>query len=278
MRSRVRLFTVIAALAALALAACQTPRQIREAQSAFNEAARAENADRVAATDSSSMLLSSESAVGGYRVSLGLVQRELGEHEADLREDGLLGTALMLEALSLWRIADLDGDPSTSRALDAAVADLQQRAAAHEPGIVLGPRDAALLVALPGLRDHDLGMRQAEYARAKDYFESALAVYEKALAEPSLPANHSLRSYLQLSELATLRAWKDTAFASESLPTAERAAVEKSLLERSRCVAERLEPAARHDETLAKLVQWYAKAIGFSWPSGEPRCASGSPP
>jgi tetratricopeptide (TPR) repeat protein len=278
MSSRIRLATFVAALAALALVACQTPRQIREAQSAFNEAARAENADRVASTDSGSMLLASESAASSYRVALGLVQRELDEHEAELREDGLLGTALMLKALALWRIADLDGDPSSSRELDAAVSELQERAAANEPGVVLGPRDAALLVALPGLRDHDLGLRQAEYARAKGYFESALAVYEKALADPSLPANHSLRTYLQLSELATLRAWKDAAFTNEELPTQERDAVEKSLLERSKCVAEQLEPAARHDETLARLVQWYARGIGFSWPSEEARCSNRSTP
>jgi tetratricopeptide (TPR) repeat protein len=277
MRPSLRLAQLITALAVLVLVACQTPRQIREAQSAFNDAARAENADRATATDSSSLLLSGESAASGYRVALGLVQRELDEHEADLREDGLLGTALMLEALCLWRIADLDADPSAARDLDAVISDLQRRFAAHEPGVVLGPRDAALLVALPGLRDHDVGLRQAEYLEAKGYFESALAVYEKALGDASLPPNHSLRTYLQLSELATLRAWKDAAFA-QSLAPDDRLALEKSLLERGECVAKGLESAAKHDATLTRIVQSYAEAIGFSWPSEEQRCANGPTP
>lgn len=274
MRARPRrMLRQLAALGLLALAGtgCQTPRHIRDAQSAFNDAARAENADRMAAPDSSALLTSNVAAANGYRIALGLVEQELAEHETELRKDDLLGAALMLRALSLWRIADLESRDEDRAKLDAAVADLQARVSASPPDVVLGPRDTALLTALPGLRDHDLGLRQHDYASAQPYFQSAFRVYQRALESPNLPPNHPLRTYLMLSELATLRAW---IAAADSLPGEKRNEEWKRLLDCGNAVARELQPFAGQDASLDRLVRWYAQGLGISWPDvGDGMCS-----
>lgn len=282
MRPNAQRFTrVLIALTLVAATSCVTPRHIRDAQSAFNDAARAENADRFA--DGEGLVVTGGSAVAGYRVALGLVDSELAEHETDLRQENLLGTALLLRTLCLWRIADLESaaaspphrdasgnvDPSAGSQLDDAITDLKQRQQDASSGVTLGPRDRALLTALPGLMDHDNGLRQGKYADAQRYFSSAVFVYEAALKSPELPANHPLRTHLLLSKLATLRAWKYAAWdgaARGEIAKEKRNEVELDLLARFKATLAELGPAATENPALTQLVQRYAEAFGATWP------------
>jgi hypothetical protein len=275
------------ALALVLATSCATPRHLRDAQSAFNDAAQAENAEQF--TSGAGAVATGGSAVAGYRVALGLLDVELADHQAELRQENLLGTALMLRVLCLWRIADLEvaadpgaavpaGDPRVAlrEQLDLAIGDLRTRKADPQSGVTLGPRDDALLAALPGLIDHDAGLRQGSYAKAKSYFASAMAVYDSVLQRATLPSNHPLRLHLLLSKLATIRAWKFAAsearIASEEVPPEDRLSrdqyleVEDSLSDQFDATVKQLGPAATGDPALSKLVGQYAAAFGKTWP------------
>src|SRR5262245_52301696 len=83
-------------------------RQIRAAQDAFNEAARSENAQRAAVLNGGHPTIDASSAAASYRTALKLLDAELEAHQVDLTQEKLLGTALMLKAMALWRLADLE--------------------------------------------------------------------------------------------------------------------------------------------------------------------------
>ena len=185
----------------LVVAGCTSARSLREAQDAFSRAAEQENAafHRGYPTDVVDLAANPEA---GYRLSLALVSRELAENEEALRSDRLYGTALMLKAYCLWRLGGAAGDES----LDAVLG----RVAAEREAIVLGERDAVMLEALPGLRDHELGLRAATYDEARRHFESALDVVDTAAG--GLPAGSSLAVYLRLAMLSTCRAWQFAAY------------------------------------------------------------------
>ncbi len=129
---------VLAAFAAIVLSACATPSALRDAQDAFSRAAEIDNRSRTgmfAVTEAAQPL----NRDAGYAAVIERIDGMTSRERSHLENDHLLGNALTLRALSLWRLGRFD---------DA-------RAAAAEIGKLdpaqLAARDEALVDALPAL-------------------------------------------------------------------------------------------------------------------------------
>lgn len=83
-------------------------RYLSDAQDHFSRAAAEETRLFGAGLAADGGLVRQTSAATDYRLALDLLDRELSENEGRLRDERLYGTALMLKALCLWRLADLD--------------------------------------------------------------------------------------------------------------------------------------------------------------------------
>jgi hypothetical protein len=128
----------IAGLVGLAVG-CASVNHLREAQDAFNQAAANENALRfdTRAPDAAAGIIAVRS---GYASALlSLEKLEGSKEQAQLRGDGLWGTALILKALAQWRLGQFD------KAI--ATADEARQNASEQ----IYPRDRAVMTALPGL-------------------------------------------------------------------------------------------------------------------------------
>lgn len=188
----------------LLIAGCGTHR-LSQAQDAFNGATRLEAQSTIENEDlSGDPLLEIPQALSQYRIALALTEEALTEYGGKLQNDKLYGTALMLKALCLWRIAALD-ENTDKEAVAEIVAEIQYRAKASN--IVLGTRDRVLLNALPGLREHALGLQAKDPERAAALFESALETLEASLTA-DVPSDHPVRIYICLSQMKSLRAWR----------------------------------------------------------------------
>ncbi len=234
-------------------------RQLREAQDLFNEAARAENAQRAQVFSGGAALLDASAAASGYRLSLKLLDEELAGHEAKLREERLFGTALVLKALCLWRLDDLE-DADLSGELSATLARIQKEQTANT--LTLGTRDRVMVAALDGLRDHDRGLKATDLASAQANFESALQVTEGALTAQNPPPNHPVRIYLRLSQLATLRAWQAAVWQFMPNDSPARRELVQRIHGGCKEVGEQLEKPGRTDPELRRVVTFYRTAIG----------------
>lgn len=140
--------TLLAVLAAaLSLSACSEIRTLREAQESFNEAAARENLLRYgsqnpiieprafSATFDSADLMAVRV---GYANTISALTGMGPKEKAVLEEEGLWGNVLTLKAMAYWRLGKYDN------AL-GSVAD------AARLGDQLGPRDKAMVEALPSL-------------------------------------------------------------------------------------------------------------------------------
>jgi len=233
-------------LGLLVITGCESARYIRSAQNHFNQAAQQENqllAKSLAAYQAGADASGTSSALTDYKMALSLVDRAIRENGAKLRQEKLLGTAYMIKAMSLWRISDLNGtppdmleSPSAASSVENPVISSPERkelvvliptikrelADAQQP-ITLGTRDSVMLIALPGLLDHDRGRLVTSLNRADAYFASAYQVLGKAAA--AAPADHPVHLYLVMAQLQTLNAWAnaiDRLGRREDLPPGER--------------------------------------------------------
>lgn len=248
--------TVLVALVMMA-SACGTIRHIREAQDAFNNAAEAERAAPFE-TDPSARWVST--AAAEYRLALGLTARELRDNRQALDEDDLLGTALMLKALCIWRLGDLGEMPLQGNELTSAL-DVVSAFGPEK----LGTRDRTLFFALPGLRDHDLGLRAADYEGAKSFFTSAVQKIDEAITRANPPANHPIRQYLHLAQLQSLRAWLAAATAGN--PAADVLQSRTAEIDpRYDATIAKLRPLWTDDGKLHQAVSQVAKRMGKNPP------------
>jgi hypothetical protein len=222
----------------LALASgCSTTRHIRSAQDSWSRASTIEN----------TLFAEGRSIVGGqleqveaateYRLALAQLNQELKENADKLKADKLYGTALMLKAKCLWRLADLDhvvapsiASETTSSLVEVAMTSGFNKAStpsielaltiaqikSNWETITLGQRDAIMLTALPGMRDHDRGLVATDLATAEKFFSSAITVLDTAIEEEQkllAGANTELlQTYLKIAQLSTYRAWKSALF------------------------------------------------------------------
>lgn len=251
-----RLFTVLAF--AVLSSAC-TARYIRQAQDHFSRAASAENASLMADYSAGAELNSSDPA-HDYRISLALLDRELAQNTAELKQDRLYGTALVLKAMCHWRLAGLDGE-------DPHVAFLQQSlariATAEQEGATVGPRDRALVASLPALRDHDRGVGAASFDQAGSFFASSLAGLQSVLDDEMLvPERHPVRVYLMLSQLSTCRAWHASAYAFHGT-NRERLAAAAPAKEEARKVLAALNSEFPRDSGVEQAARHFAAATGL---------------
>jgi hypothetical protein len=284
---------LIATFLVVSVTAC-TARYIRQAQDEFSRGAQLENAAFVRGYDIDFNYLA-EDPTAAYRISLSLVNRELKENESDLRQDKLYGTALMLKAMCLWRLASnsglieklaraqeaLDNAPSeeerarAEKTLENAKKELttggemstviQETKAEYKAGqIVLGERDLAMLNALPGLRDHDLALQAKTYEDAERFFKSALDVVEKTAEDSKLVSPGSqMGIYLRLAMLSTCRAWHFAAYSfhADDLSTAKKKAEEPR--NRAKNLLKKLEPLAKADKRLDKVIKQMKARMGI---------------
>ena len=248
------------ALALAFLPAC-TIRHIREAQAAFDDAARAELEQRP--VEGSGARLMAAPAYTGYEVALGLVERELAENGDELAADGLTDTALMLRALCAWRLWDLgeaQGD-APSEELSEALLAIEQYGVDK-----LGTRDRVMYYALPGLHDHDRALR-AQWPKAAELFQSAIETTDKALRDAGPPQAHPIRAYIALAQMSTCRAWQLAAFRSTNDPDEQQSRIQKprDLFEGR---IESVRPLWQEDEVLYEQIRRLCGEIGVTPPSG----------
>jgi hypothetical protein len=193
-RALASMFRATIVAAALLAAACGTARYIGQAQTAFNDGASAEIEAR--ATPGADAL-SNQRAEASYATARALLGEEIRANADALRADELLGVAYTLKALAEWRLSDLRDDE------DLRVA--AQKSADAAKGVATGTRDRVVLAALPGLLDHERGLRDTDYDRAHAHFDSACRTLDASLA--GVPANHAVRVWVRLSQMQTCQAW-----------------------------------------------------------------------
>jgi len=217
------LYVVI--LSTLLLAGC-TAMELRDAQDHFSRAAEfesQENLQSMMAYRIDSTAIAYTSALTEYRLAYALVDKIIRDQGQDLQNDGLLGTAYMLKAYSLWRInALMEQDQQTPKAttlasgsggvevdrnettgldnIDQYLAFLERNSA----GLGLGKRDEVMLKALPGLVDHERGRASSSWDVAQSYFNSAYCSI--GLAAQDAPPDHPVRAYLFMSMVQTVGA------------------------------------------------------------------------
>ena len=207
---------------------CETTRHIRSAQNHFNQAAQVENqevAKSLTSYQAGANASSTTSALSDYKMALSLADQAVEKNNAKLRQDRLLGTAYMIKAMSLWRVSDLSGTPPETletpsgdssqespvfssperKELIALIPEIRRELNDPKQPITLGTRDRVMLVALPGLLDHDRGRLANSLDRADAYFSSAYKILGEA--EGEAPADHPVRIYIVMAQLQTLNAW-----------------------------------------------------------------------
>ena len=207
---------------------CETTRYIRNAQTHFNQAAQQENellAKSLTAYQAGADASGTASALSDYKMAVSLVDKAINENREKLRQEKLLGAAYMIKAMSLWRISDLNGTPPdilespsapTSvenpvissperKELMVLIPVIKQELSDSQQPITLGTRDRVMLIALPGLLDHDRGRLARSLDRADAFFESAFNVLGEAAG--AAPADHPVHLYLVMAQLQTLNSW-----------------------------------------------------------------------
>ena len=200
--------TIAAVLLCLAVilqfAACGVShiQTLREAEQTFSRAAGLDNRERL---DGTAAMAAAGGAASGYRVAEKMVRDLILNKSSELKQDNLLCTAYLIEAMSLWRLGEQD----------AAVRVAEQgKDCAQAASRDTVPRDRALLYAVPALVRIDQANALAlndtaserELDREKTEIVRALAILEEA--EAMVAPDHPVRGYLMNSRLAALRVWQ----------------------------------------------------------------------
>lgn len=197
--------TVLLCLAViLQFAACGVShiQTLREAEQTFSRAAEMDNRERL---DGAASMAAAGGAASGYRVAESMVSELIAKKGGELRQDNLLCTAFLIEAMSLWRLGEED----------AAVRVAEQgKDCAQAASRDTVPRDRALLYAVPALVRIDQANALAlndtagerEFDREKTEIVRALTILEEA--EAMVSPDHPVRGYLMNARLAALRVWQ----------------------------------------------------------------------
>jgi hypothetical protein len=199
---------------------------VQLAQDSFSKGAEIENRAALATPDNlaTNVTATESSALIDYTDARDNIRRALGKQRSQLDSDGLTGSALALQALISWRLDDLvgstqsGGDPCSGQNYQACAKASSQQAAAifkDQQGLT---RDAFIMTILPGLLDHNLGLKATEQTPkiASGDFLSAYTVVHDGMTQLG-PINEissgrvtqvqQLQAYGLLAQLQTLRAW-----------------------------------------------------------------------
>ena len=190
---------------AFSLAACGVShiQTLREAEQTFSRAAEMDNRERL---EGSASMAVAGGAASGYRLAARTVSDLVVKKGSDLKQDNLLCTAYLIEAMSLWRLGE-----------EVSAADVARQGEACAPAAPSKdavPRDRALLHAVPALIRIDQANALAlngtasdkEFDREKTEIVRAVALLEEA--EAMVPSDHPVKGYFMISELAALRVWQ----------------------------------------------------------------------
>jgi len=183
-------------LSTLVTACVSHVKELREAQSQFNQAASLENELQIE-EEAGDAIAMSTMVTSSYRQTVKILSDLLDSKGQALEEDSLLGTVYTLKAYAEWRLGDYEGAVTTATvALEAK----------------LFPRDLALITALRGLIKNDQAyyhMQEKDYGYTdiKTLLQEALEDISKGLATAG--KEDTIRIYLILSELIVLKNWTD---------------------------------------------------------------------
>jgi hypothetical protein len=207
---------------------------LRDAREHFSAGARAETEqtlDDLRHYDFAEPERTQQQAVNEYRLAYETAHRLVRDRPGALRSDGTLGTAMMLEAYSLWRLLALydgqevpaGGDTGPSLTLDdlqSLVATIRTAADSTDPGqrVTLGTRDEVMLDAMPAFIEHERAMRAPSWEDKDSAFLSAYCLIGKAAESESTPIDHPIRAYLHHAQLQTVGAWRT---AASSIPATD---------------------------------------------------------
>lgn len=237
------------ALAILFTATGCSTRYIREAQTHWSRAATVENQLSAEGYNAENALMRQIGAVTDYKMALALLERELARNERQLRKDGLYETALLLKAMCLWRVADLEDESASKQTYSGRLSETLGKLRTNQyPDLSFGERDRVVVAALPGLRDHDRGLAAMDYTNAQSFFRSSLTTLDKAIQQT--PEMHPIRVYLFLAQLSTCRAWQSAAFAHAGGSMAQGAAAAREPTEKARTILKELETIAGQRDSL----------------------------
>ena len=124
-----------------------------------------------------------------------------------------------------------------------------------------------MLIALPGLLDHDRGRLVATLNRADAFFASAYQVLGEAAG--AAPADHPVKLYLVMAQLQTLNAWAyaiDRLGTQEGLPPGERRKLVKNTIHAR--VTESLCPIknlAENSREIQNQITQFLYLTGIGW-------------
>ena len=232
----IRSTTALLLVCAAFLTACSHVNHLREAQDSFNRAAETDNLYRFGSADGPDLNTGKSatdalSATAGYAATIAVIEELKQDREASskLQDDGLYGYALVLQSLAYWRLGKWEESVAVSRE-------------AQDSGD-LGPRDLALMQALPGLIKNNQAHARLKAEKntmacavsesdgaskwdvelgggtvlnlhcspgvieVRDQLGGALCNVEDARTKS--PPGHSVRDYLALTQLATIANTRD---------------------------------------------------------------------
>lgn len=195
----------------------ESAKTIREAQAQFSRAATIENRNLLGAEQA---VQASTEAATDYRMAATTMQKLIADKSGELKKDNLLCTAMIIEALSWWRLGDNDAAMkianNSSGCTDSTVPPGSQPA-----------RDMALFQALPGLiRIDQANQKLANPTPAAIAFDEIMVLLADAntilqTARNQVGTGHPLQLYLIQSQLAIVRNWQSaiykTNFAGQQL-------------------------------------------------------------
>ncbi|MCC7282928.1 MAG: hypothetical protein IT556_11120, partial [Acetobacteraceae bacterium] len=205
---------LLGAALSLLLGACAAPRSLSQAQDSFSAGAQLENQSALQQATAPVPVPSRTLALARYReanAQLGELLRP-GQAEDALRKNQLYGNAVVLRALTSWRIQALTAQANAAQAPDTAGAVTRCDAGRDEtagaftalgnlgPDAALGPRDAFLVGILPALRENSwshciVSTRAIEDAAARkavlDRQSQAFDIIEEQLAKASAAGSAS---------------------------------------------------------------------------------------
>ena len=166
-------------------------------------------------------LESGVTALAQYKITLVMVDEVIQKDRKRLEQDGLLGVAYTLKALTLFKIADLETDqlvageipssetPQVSEAGTSRQNLLEFLRSVYpengKPPVVYGTRDSAVMRSLYGLYDYIGGRAETDAAAAIRWFRSAIKQLEEAHSRA--PATHDVQAVIALYELTVLAEW-----------------------------------------------------------------------
>jgi len=180
----------------------ENAKTVREAQAAFSRAATIENRSLLGAEQA---VQGSTEAATDYRMAATTMQKLIADKSDDLKKDNLLCTAMIIAALSWWRLGDND---AALKVVNES-ANCSEAPTGTQPG-----RDLALFQALPGLIRIDQANKKISASSGNDLqFNDVMRLLEDAnnilqTTRSEVGTGHPLQLYLIQSQLAIVRNWQ----------------------------------------------------------------------